>query len=217
VVTYLQRRSKDAVKHANLLWKYYAHFGQFFEAAQVQLQLAKSGFELNLATRIEYLSRAKANATARVNGMQDFGRVRQSRQEVLREISDLLDIASLQEDLVQRLEHDPRLSAEKKPAVINELNGRVLPLDDLYNGYADQAGYYDLSLIIYQVADYRNSADIEATWRNLVKQEHEEAEKKENMPWEAVADKVRMLGKRLNCSETTFPIRMYSPTRSSPT
>ena len=175
------------------------------------MRLAKSDFELPLSVRIEYLSRAKANAIARVSSIQDFGRARQTRQEVLREISDLLDIAGIQEDLIQRLDGDTRLTDTKRPAVVAELNGRILPLDDVYNGYVEQAGYYDLCLVIYQVADYRNSADIEATWQNLVNQTHGEAEQSNNsQAWEAVADKVRTLGRKLNCSETTFPVRKCS-------
>jgi len=133
VVSYLQRKSKDDVAHADLLWQYYAHYSAFFEAAQIQLQLAKSGFNLSLSQRMEYLSRAKANAASRIhsNGLRDFGRPTQSRQEVLREISDLLDIATIQAELLSLLEKDPRMRADRKPAIVEELNGSILSLDEV--------------------------------------------------------------------------------------
>jgi nuclear pore complex protein Nup155 len=192
------------------------------------LQLAKSDFPINLSTRIGYLSRAKANASTRTNGLQDFSRSKQSKQEVVREINDLLDLANIQEDLLHRLTKDARVTADRKPDIVKELDGQILPLDtvslkerlsfvvhtnsnQLYNSYADQASYYDLCLIIYELADYRNSADIRATWVNLIHSLEVEATKTQQaQAFELVAEKFRDMGKRLNCSETTFPIRKFS-------
>jgi nuclear pore complex protein Nup155 len=130
VVTYLQRRSNDDLAHADLLWRYYARYNNFFEAAKVQLQLAKSGFDIDLGTRIGHLSRAKANASTRTNGLTEFGKSRQTKQEVVREINDLLDLANIQEELLQRLTtDDPRVTEERKPIIIKELDGQILPLD----------------------------------------------------------------------------------------
>lgn len=139
VISYLQRKSLEEVKHADLLWKYYVHYGQYFEAGTVQLQLAKSAFPLSLASRIEYLSRAKANASTRVGVIDGgFGRsaAGQGRQETIREISDMLELASIQEDVWTRLSVDPRLSAERRPEMEQELNGDVKTIDEVcdYSG-----------------------------------------------------------------------------------
>ena len=131
VVTYLQRKSLDDVAHADLLWRYYAHYNSYFEAATVQLQLVKSGFELSLEQRIEYLSRARANASTRVTGISDMRMNRQSRQELLREVSDLLDLANIQEDILQRMKSDVRLQGERRDEVLKQLNGQILPLDEV--------------------------------------------------------------------------------------
>ena len=126
VVAYLQRRAVNERDEADLLWKYYAHHNEYFEAAKVQLQLAKSGFEIDLPTRIEYLSRAKANASTR---MSTFGRLNGSKQEVIRDISDQLDCASVQLDVIRRLEMDTRLHEPNRTTVLSKLNGQVLDLD----------------------------------------------------------------------------------------
>jgi nuclear pore complex protein Nup155 len=141
VVSYLQRKSLEDVDHANLLWRYYSHHSQYFEAARVQLQLAVSNFELGLSMRIEYLSRAKANASTRAPGMgsvRSKGSVRglngvsnQGRQDVLREIGTQLDLANVQQDLLSRLQADPRLPADRAVEIEQDLNGKIQSLEDV--------------------------------------------------------------------------------------
>ncbi|RYF48228.1 MAG: hypothetical protein EOO38_10570 [Cytophagaceae bacterium] len=58
----------------------------------------------------------------------------------------------------------------------------------LYHDYADQAGYYDICLLIYHAADYRNVPDIRHTWSNLIEQVHRKAVgEHQGAPWEIVA------------------------------
>ncbi|KAF2431561.1 non-repetitive nucleoporin [Tothia fuscella] len=213
VITYLQRKSNDDTAHANLLWRYYARYNNFFEAAKVQLQLAKSGFDIDLSTRIEHLSRAKANASTRTNGIHNFSKSQQTKQEVVREINDLLDLANIQEDLLRRLmTSDPRVTEDRRPLIESELNGRILPLDTLYNDYADQAGYWDICLIIYELADYRSSTNIATAWHNFIDSANDDAMVSgQAAAFEVVAEKVQTLGKRLNCSDSTFPIPVILP------
>ena len=212
------------MSHADLLWRYHSQHGHNHEAAEVQLELARSAFPLTLDQRIEYLGRAKANASTTSPGV-----ARHTRYKLLREVSDLLDVANIQSDLLQRLRVDERISAERRPEVIAALNGSMLPftvvstsfprlesplndLRQLYNEYADQAGYFDLCLLIYQAADHRNPTDIRSTWQNLLERTHEETETRgEAQPYEAVSEKVRSLATRLNLSETMFPIADLVP------
>lgn len=123
VTTYLQRRSEDDIAHADLLWRYYVQNEQYQDAGIVQLALAKSEFKLSLDQRIEYLGNAKTNASTTKPGIR-----RSIRNEVLREISDLLDVANIQSDLLQRLKGDSRITADRRPAVMQELDGNILPL-----------------------------------------------------------------------------------------
>jgi hypothetical protein len=88
--------------------------------------------------------------------------------------------------------------------------------EQLYADYVDQASYFDLALIIYDLADYRDAANIRRVWGNLIKQIHENALQDSsnpdgNMtrPQESVAEYVRELGQRLKCSVTTFPVRKW--------
>ena len=124
IVTYLERRSADSVEMADLLWRHHSRIGHNHQAADVQLTLAKSQFQLSLDRRIEYLGRAKANAS-----MPSPGVSRQSRYQLLRDVSDLLDIANIQSDILQRLTNDERVMPERRPEVAAELDGEFLPID----------------------------------------------------------------------------------------
>ena len=126
VVPYLQGKAKVNPAHADLLWKYYAQGERYFEAAKVQLQLANSDFDLKLGKRIEYLSMAKTNASTHTPGMG-----RQARQGLLHDISELLDVANIQHDLLTRLKEDPRLTRERMAEVVPLLDGRVLGLTEV--------------------------------------------------------------------------------------
>lgn len=77
----------------------------------------------------------------------------------------------------------------------------------LFEDYADQAGYYDICLLIYHAADHREKADIRATWQNWIQQLHDEATAAgEAKPYEVVAERVRSFGRRVHLSESVFDI-----------
>lgn len=76
----------------------------------------------------------------------------------------------------------------------------------LFNNFADNAGYYDICLLIYAVADHRDMSQIKSTWQQLLQSVHDEAVSRDSaQPYEVVAEKVRSLGSRLRLSESIFP------------
>lgn len=123
VITYLERKSTDDIAYADLFWRYYTQANRFFEAAQVQLKLAQSAFSLSLGRRIEYLGQARANASAFT---PDFGR--QSRQRLLQEVSSLMDVANIQDDLLLRLKEDPRIAPDQRAEVLKEVDNAIMDL-----------------------------------------------------------------------------------------
>lgn len=215
IVTYLERKSANDVMHADLLWKYYGQSGQFAEAARVQLQLARTGLDLTLDRRIEYLSRARANASTYTQGGS-----RKAKQKLLQEITELLDVANLQDEILAKLKEDERFEGEpeRRQEVLRRVDGPILSINDLFNDYADNAGYYDICLLIYQVADHRDASQIGQTWQQAIEQQHAEALRRAQsgddgapQPFEAVAESVRSLGNKLQMSESTFPVQFILP------
>ncbi|KAJ9609842.1 hypothetical protein H2200_006171 [Cladophialophora chaetospira] len=207
IVTYLQRKSSQEILYADLLWKYYGQGNQFSEAAKIQLQLARSSLPLSLEKRIEYLSRARANASTYTPGSN-----RKIKQQLLQEISELLDVATIQDEILQRLQDDYRLGPERRQEVLDQVNGQILDINTLFNNYADNAGYYDLCLLIYQVADHRDPAQIKQTWQQLLQSVHDKIDDGSPCePFEAIAEDVRSLGTKLRVSETTFPVQTLLP------
>lgn len=207
VVAYLTRKSENEPAAADLLWKYHVHHHDYFEAAKIQLKLATSAFAIDLQSRIEYLSRAKANASTRTSAAFG-GRANGERQKVLRDITDTLDCASVQLDILRRLENDPRLQ-ESNREVLKRLNGKVLGLNELFNEYVIPAGYPEIALVIFYLGDFRNASDIRNSWTDLIAESVKSAEDAGDVePYVRVSERVRAVGYRVNCSESVFNPRM---------
>lgn len=140
VATYLQRKSTEDTFHADLLWKYYGQSGRYYDAAAVQFQLAQSEFDLPLSRRVEYLGQARANASAFTPDVS-----RSARQRLTQEISTLMDVANVQDELLQRLREDPRVSDHQKDAV-EALDGRVLDLSTVSVPYSENSYFIGIAL-----------------------------------------------------------------------
>jgi nuclear pore complex protein Nup155 len=126
ILQFLTKSASTGVERADLLWRYHALRDQFYEAASVQLELAKSDFPIPLAKRIEYLGRAKANASAQSPGIG-----RQARQVLLYEVTELLDVANIQDEILSRLRVDTRCSDEQRPQLVKKLDGQIINLTEV--------------------------------------------------------------------------------------
>ncbi|POR37452.1 Putative nucleoporin [Tolypocladium paradoxum] len=216
VITFLQRLAGTNVEHADLLCRFYTNRSRFFDAAEVQAELANSEFALGIKDRIRLLSLAKANANVATVGVS-----RQQQQMLNHVVTDLLEVANIQDDLLGRLKVDERINPERKMEIEQALDGKVLDLSELFNDYADQAGYYDLCLLIYHTANYRNPTTISGTWSNLIQQTHDEITSRLEdlepgmpsppMPYEAVTSKMQNIAHHTSLDSFVFPIQTLLP------
>ena len=211
IVKYLEQKARESVDNADLLWQYFGQKSQYHEAAKVQLDLAQSNFNLPLDRRLEYLSRARANASAFTTANSTVNR--KTKQKLLTEINSLVEVANIQDELLSRLRGDSRLTEQNREQVLNDLDGPVKTISDLYNGYADSAGYFDICLLIYAVADHRDASQIKNTWAEFLRKTTDDV--KEAMqanpnttayPYEMLAERFRELAGRLRSSEAVFPV-----------
>jgi len=126
VITYLQRLAATDARHADLLCRFYTHRSRFFEAAQVQADLAKSPFAIGIKDRITLLSRAKGNASVNTIGVG-----RQQQQLLNHEVTELLEIAHIQDDLLERLKADKRIPAARLVEIEEALDGPIQNLTEV--------------------------------------------------------------------------------------
>jgi nuclear pore complex protein Nup155 len=126
VITYLQRLASTDAQHAELLCRFYTHRSRFFEAAQVQADLAKSDFAIGIKERITLLSRAKGNASVNTVGVS-----RQQQQLLNHEVTELLEIAHIQDDLLERLRADSRIQPDKLADIETALDGPIQGLTEV--------------------------------------------------------------------------------------
>ncbi|KAM7203455.1 Non-repetitive/WGA-negative nucleoporin C-terminal domain containing protein [Naviculisporaceae sp. PSN 640] len=229
VITYLKRLAATDARHADLLCRFYTHRSRFFEAAQVQADLAKSDFDIGIKERITLLSRAKGNASVATTGVS-----RQEQQLLNHEVTELLEVAHIQDDILERLKVDSRIPDEKMAQIEQDLDGPIQGLTELFNNYADQAGYHDLCLLIYHAADYQNPRVIAETWESLITDTHFDNEQRKEawrlhkrrqplpagvepplaeppMPYESVSTSIQTIAHRTSLDSLIFPVDTLLP------
>ncbi|KAG9252658.1 nucleoporin Nup157/170 [Emericellopsis atlantica] len=229
VVTFLQRLANEDVQHAELLCRFYTNRTRYYEAARVQMGLANSDLELGIKERIRLLSLAKSNAMVSTVGI-----ARQEQQLLTHRVSDLLEVANVQDDLLERIKSDARGTDEVRAQLAASLDGKILGLSDLFNGFADPGNYYDICLLIYHHADYRNGTTINKTWSDLIDQLHTEVLEAEEAieiarneatmngtappnlpqppkPYESISAKIQNIAHHSSLDSFVFPIHMLLP------
>jgi len=126
ITTFLRRLAARDAAHAELLCRFYTMRSMYFDAAKVQSDLAKSDFKLSIKERINLLSRAKTNASVMTAGVS-----RQEQQLLNHDVTELLDVANIQDDLLERLMADDRVPPERKQEIEEALDGEIQSLSDV--------------------------------------------------------------------------------------
>lgn len=126
VVKFLQNLATSNVIHADLLCRYFTMRNEYYQAAEVQATLAKSDFDISIKDRLKLLSRAKTNVSVMTNGIG-----RQELQMLNHEVTELLEVAHIQDDLLERLRIDTRIPAERRPQIEEALDGQIQDLTEV--------------------------------------------------------------------------------------
>lgn len=127
VITFLGRISGQSVEHADLLCRFYTMRQQYFAAAKVQADLAQTDtHEISIEDRLSLLSKAKVNASVMTPGIS-----RQEQQLLNHDVTELLEVAHIQDDLLKRLKADSRIPQERQPEIEQNLNGKIQPLSEV--------------------------------------------------------------------------------------
>lgn len=163
VLPYLKERAEKSLEICNLLWFYLSKKEYFLEAADVLYALASADFDLKLSERIECLARA--------NGFCDSSTSFDQKPALLQlseNIHELFDIAAIQDDLLSLVRDETRIDEHYRKQLILKLNGKVLPLSDLFNDCADPLDYYEIKLRIFKVSQFKDEKVIQGEWDRLI-------------------------------------------------
>lgn len=206
VLPYLREKSKSSLEISNLLWVYLSKRSKFFEAAEILYSLAGSDFKLKLGERIECLSRANGFC----NGVCAPSH-KQRMVQLATMIQEIFDVAAVQDDLLSLVATDNRIDPTTKIDLMNQLDGKVLPVSDLFNDFAVPLGYYEVCLVIFKVSDFRNQEEIKAKWDELfesLKKELNGGNKLDDSTnfINLLSNVVIKVGKQIHTSEFVFPI-----------
>lgn len=211
ILPYLQEKSKNSMDISNLLWIYYSKRSKFLEAAETLYTLAGSDFSLKLSERIECLSRANGFCNSVCPPNQ-----KQSMVQLADMIQEIFDVAAVQDDLLSLIATDSRIKSGAREELLKQLDGKILPVSDLFNDFAVPLGYYEICLFIFKVSDFRNEEEILAKWKELF-----ESLKKEIDPSGKMEDSLNFInflsnvvvkiGRQVHTSEFVFPVAHLFP------
>ena len=205
ILPFLEEKSENNLSLRNLLWLYHAKRENYYAAANILFSLAISEFKLELSQRVEYLSRAIGfcNCVCPPN-------VRQKMIHLSSVVLELFDVANIQLDLLAAIKADLRISKDNKDLATQALNFKILNISELFNNYTDPLGYYNLSLLIFKVSDYKNSDDILKRWELFFERIlHEFLTVKEARVeplYITITNLFTPIGLQLSSNDTVFPL-----------
>lgn len=204
ILPFLQEKSANDLTLSELLWSYHARRENYYNAASILYSLAISDFKLTLVQRIEYLSRANGfcNCICSPN-------LRQKMIQLSTMVQDLFDVANIQLDILSTIKSDTRINVNNKQSTIDQLNYKILNLTDLFNDFTDPLGYYNLSLLIFKVSDYRNSDDILKRWELFFEKIYHTflIDNKSKTPlYIIMSNSFTSIGTKLSSNDLVFPI-----------
>lgn len=209
ILPYLVNNAKKSVSMADLLWCYYQMRGSVISAAEVLFDIATSTkFVLPLAQRIECLSRARGyvNCPAPITSRQHLA-------QLTTRIQELLEVSSIQDDILSEVKKDDRFHANRRHEIMAILDGPIMGVSELFNTYADPLQYLESCLALFQVSDYRQNDEILNCWNKLIVQTDQKGEEEGDraQSYEYVANMVQRLGKQFMVSEFVFPYDQLIP------
>ncbi|AMD22998.1 HHR229Wp [Eremothecium sinecaudum] len=212
ILPYLQEKSVSSLEISSLLWVYHSKRSNFLAAAQILYALSFSDFDIKLSTRIEYLSRANGFC----NGVCPPNQRHQMIQ-LCSMVQELFDVAIVQDELLSLVNNDSRIDEQSKKDLVTQLDGKILPVSDLFNDFADPLGYYEVCLTIFKISDFRNHEEIMAKWMELFDSLKSELRSDGNDIDESanfinlLSSVVIKTGKSVRTSEFVFPIADILP------
>jgi nuclear pore complex protein Nup155 len=166
-----------------ILWKYHLRHNRFMKAAMLLYEMATSdAHDFELKQRIECLTRAVSVSKSST----EYGR----DQQDLDAINDMYDVALVQWDIYNAL-IDMRQEND-----LSDLNYHLFDLQELYQRFAQPYELDEITLSIFYISDQGNAGRrmAEQLLDTIIRKCHDAAVESGRSPFDALADKMRVLG-----------------------
>lgn len=187
----------------DLLWKYYESNSNHSAAAKILANLAAiEGNTLNLKQRLAYLARAIMCMSSSQTGYAPCLGV------YLRDLEDKLDVAKVQEQILNTLKN---INVGHNPAIndaISALDSGLYQISQLYENFADPFELWECKLAIIECAGYSDVPLIESIWKNILKCELKNSShiNSSNDRLGQILSKVKLLARSYSSSVNCFPL-----------
>ncbi|KEP53232.1 non-repetitive/WGA-negative nucleoporin carboxy-terminal protein [Rhizoctonia solani 123E] len=182
-------------KWGELLWQFFVHSGQYLRAAYALQALADSETDLDLESRIEYLSLAVSNAKSHPSS--EYGQ-HETAVEFLSDLEDKLEVAQVQLEIANLLSRKYAIETDPEwRRRYDVLTSRLLDLSTLYREFAEPEDLNAMKLMILKVADRRDPQLVISIWEAILVEA--------GTP-QAVQEQVSTLAMRFFPSEIAFPL-----------
>ncbi|KAL0951292.1 hypothetical protein HGRIS_008003 [Hohenbuehelia grisea] len=196
------RRDPATVQKYELLWQFYVKDGQPLRAAEVLATLAESTqFDVNLDTRLQYLTLAVGNAKS--HPISAAGR-HETAIAFLTDLEEKLEVAQVQLEMYNAVL--PYANDEAAGERVKLLSQRLFTMSELYQDYAAAFNLPVLKLVCFHVSEHRDETVVRPVWNQIFEEALEEREEPMEQA-DALTSKIVPLGQRFLPSESAFPIR----------
>lgn len=221
---YLQQEPLTLEK-LEMLWQCYTRRGEGASAARVLVGLAESSeLDLTLFQRLEYLTLASTNAKSASGSVTSAASASVSVAFVA-EIEEKLEVAQVQVEVYRAVGELEDVEEDKRAVLQDELDAGLLDISTLYQDFAEPLELFDVKILIFHVADFRDQDLVASTWEAILDRAHAEGTRllSAERAYERVSSVVIELGRRFMHSESACPIDVlvrnleaYALTQRSP-
>merc|ERR1719193_196125 len=198
---YLKRgiaQHPDQLALFDIIWKYYERNGQYFLAAKILDKLSsRHSTELNLHSRVEYLSRAILCVRSGESGANSRG-----AGELLHHLEEKMEVARVHLMVLEAASNIPAAAGS-----ISRLNSDLLDITTLYQDWAEPYQLWEGKLAILATAGHPDPLLIQTIWTNIIDRELERLENTDMQTKKlAISGKIESLGRLYMTSSKYFPL-----------
>lgn len=191
VELYLRDRPASAGDQ-DLLWRFYARRGRHYMAAIALKDLADGPSELPLDRRVEALALATMHAKSSSTSIDERAPV-----DFVTELEEQAEVANIQMEIWQAVHEIPE---PHRSEALKQLESGLKTVTELWSEFAEPLALYESQLTILKVSDHRDVDLATSVWEELLNQAEGED------VFQASADIIERLGRRLYPSDVAFPV-----------